>query len=486
MDRGSPEGEGLMKVLGIYAGHDAAAALVVDGRIVAAAEEERYTRQKHYLGYPENAIGFVTQYGEYDKVVVATPHMDSTRWLGADYIDHHSAHAYYTYRCSGFDKTKVLVLDGGGDKFWAAVYQGERGYLNFVNGSPMEASTPFGMVYAYVTEALGFRQLHDEGKVMGLAARGNPETYSHLFEGLYLIHPDGRFISQVTPERWERLLSYARGAVHIEQKADIAAALQGYFEYKVLEWVKANVSQDEDLCVAGGVFANVKINGLLLNYCNRLFVGPAMNDGGLAAGAALAASEWTGEPQFDTCLGDDLGEPQDDPREIAQRLADGQIVGLAWGRMEYGPRALGRRSIVAPAHDPAIAQRLNEMLQRNDFMPFAPVMTTQMAQVDLEGFNWEKQPSRRHMTLTYRLSPDYKSDDYAGVVHVDGTVRPQVVTKADGWYYELVKAYALGTLGRPLINTSFNRHGEPIVRTLAEAEATAKAAGLDYLVKGVL
>lgn len=475
-----------MNVLGVYAGHDAAAALVIDGRIVAAAEEERYTRQKHYLGYPTRAIEFVTGYGKPDKVIAATPHIDRLPIAPDGFIEHHAAHAYYAYRCSGFDKAKVLVLDGGGDRFWAAVYQGEKGYLNLLHGSPMRDSTPFGMVYAYVTEALGFRQLHDEGKVMGLAARGNPEVYKHLFEGLYTIEEDGRFVSLVTPERWERLLSYARGAAHIGQKADMAAALQDYFEWMVLRWVEANVSRDEDLCVAGGVFANVKINGWLRNYCHRLFVGPAMNDGGLAAGAALAASEWTGQPQYDTCLGDDLGIPEDDPREIAQRLAEGQIVGLAWGRMEYGPRALGRRSIVAPAHNPAIAQRLNDGLKRNDFMPFAPAIPEELAAILEDDYNGlEHHPSARHMTLTYRVRVNWQ-DVFSGALHVDGTIRPQIVTKADGWYHELLRAYFELTSYPALINTSFNRHGEPIVRTLAEAEATAKAAGLDYLVKGVL
>jgi carbamoyltransferase len=291
----------------------------------------------------------------------------------------------------------------------------------------------------------------------------------------------------VTPEKWERLLATARGAAHIEEKADMAAALQDYFEWMVLRWVEANVSRDDDLCVAGGVFANVKINGLLLNYCNRLFVGPAMNDGGLAAGAALAASEWTGEPQYDTCLGDDLGIPQDDPKEVAQRLADGQIVGLAWGRMEYGPRALGRRSIVAPAHDPELAGRLNNMLQRNDFMPFAPVIPGYIAGGVIRDFtDLDNHPSAQHMTLAYSVDVGYWRKELAGVLHIDATIRPQVTTPTDGWYYELVKAYFELTGLPALINTSFNTHGEPIVRTLAEAEATAKRAGLDYLVRGVL
>ena len=162
-----------MKVLGIYAGHDAAAALVIDGRIVAAAEEERYTRQKHFMGYPENAVKFVTSYGEPDRIIVATPHADGLKGVADGFIEHHAAHAYYTYRLSGFDKAKVLVLDGGGHQYWSTVDQGEKGYLKFLNGSPMKDSTPFGMLYAYVTEALGFRQLHDEGKVMGLAAGGS-------------------------------------------------------------------------------------------------------------------------------------------------------------------------------------------------------------------------------------------------------------------------------------------------------------------------
>lgn len=202
-----------MKVLGIYAGHDAAAALVIDGRIVAAAEEERYTRQKHHLGYPENAVRFVTEYGEPDKVMVATPHADKVAGKGLRLngtVEHHRAHAYYAYRCSGFNKAKVMVLDGGGDCYWSAVCQGYEGDLNLLNSSPMANSTPFGMLYAYVTEALGFRQLHDEGKVMGLAARGNPERYAHLFNDLYEVDSDGRFISLVTSEKWEWLLTEAR------------------------------------------------------------------------------------------------------------------------------------------------------------------------------------------------------------------------------------------------------------------------------------
>lgn len=473
-----------MKVLGIYAGHDAAAALVIDGRLVAAAEEERYTRQKHYMGYPTNAVKFVTRYGQPDRVIAATPHMERIRDLDFDLIDHHAAHAYYAYRCSGFDSAKVLVLDGGGDRFWAAVYQGEKGYLNLVNGSPMGEGTPFGMLYAYVTEALGFRQLHDEGKVMGLAARGNPEPYAHLFEDLYTIEKDGRFTSLVIPEKWERLLEYTRGAAYIGKREDMAAALQQYFEYMVVSWVKANVSPDEDLCVAGGVFANVKINGLLLNYCNRLFVGPAMNDGGLAAGAALAASEWTGEPQHDTCLGDDLGQPKDDPQDIAQRLAEGQIVGLCWGRMEYGPRALGRRSIVASAYCPEISQRLNEMLRRDDFMPFAPVILDYKADSLLKGYKGLiDQPSAKHMTLTYQAR---EKESLTGVLHIDGTIRPQVVTFDNDWYYDLLEAYYMLTGYPTLINTSFNQHGQPIVRTLNEARQTAQQVGLDYLVEGHL
>jgi len=472
-----------MIVLGVYPGHDSAAALVIDGRLVAAAEEERYTRQKHYLGWPEQAINYclgqIPNSAKPDQIVAATPHTDRLKGTGYYFIDHHKAHAYYAYRCSGFNKAKVLVLDGGGDRFWAAAYEGEEGLLELISGSPMRNSTPFGMVYAYVTEALGFRQLHDEGKVMGLAARGNPERYRHLFEGLYTIERYG-FASHVTPEKWQWLLTEANQA----NREDMAAALQDYYERMICEWVEANVSPDEDLCVAGGVFANVKINGLLLNCCNRLFVAPAMNDGGLAAGAALSMGEWLNEPQYNTCLGDDLGQPDTDPVEVAKWLYGNKTVGIAWGRMEYGPRALGRRSVLAPAHSPAIARRLNDQLQRNDFMPFAPVILDGLAGMILEGYEGlDSQPSARHMTLTYRVRDEWQ-ERMAAVVHIDGTVRPQIVTPADGWYYEVVKSYCEMSGYPALINTSFNSHGEPIVRARAEATAIAARAGLDYLVTG--
>lgn len=460
--------------LGVYAGHDSNAAYVRDGYLVSATEEERITRQKHFIGHPQGAIADVGPGGNNYKTVAATPHLDWLKFTPDETIDHHLAHAAYAYCTSGFEQAKVAVIDGGGDKLWAAVYEAKPGSLTPITETTMkEGGCPFGQLYGRVTAALGFRTLHDEGKVMGLAAYQDSQRFSGLFDNSYVVC--GQYLYANPDYDWSGMFSVVANN-KAEQSAFIAAALQEYFVKIALVWITANVEPEDNLCVAGGVFANVKLNQELLKVCNRLYVAPAMNDGGLGAGAALYAAGLQPKAQYNVFLGYDLGELKADPLEIANRLVKGEIVALAHGRMEYGPRALGHRSILAHPGIRRMEQDLNTRLGRKEFMPFAPVMLEECAgDILIDYTDLNNQPSARHMTLSYYTDCELLTL----ITHVDGTVRPQVIGPDAGLYYDILKEFYRLTDVPALINTSLNIHGEPIVRTGDEARITAERAGLE-------
>ena len=466
--------------LGLYAGHDANAAFVRDGILIAATEEERLTGQKHVIGTPAGAaldvLNLAQSNGDY-KIVAASPHLDKLNGSIHEVIDHHHAHAAYAYCTSGFDDAKVVVIDGGGANSWAGIYYCQPGEMLILTETTMqEGGCPFGQLYGRVTSALGFRVLHDEGKIMGLAAYGNPARFEGLFNNAYVVY--GQYIYANPDYDWLKMLAVVKENKQPGQREHIAAALQDYFIEIMVNWIKATVNVDDSLCVAGGVFANVKLNQYLLTLCNRLYVAPAMNDGGLAAGAALYAAGLQPRKQHNVFLGLDLGQLDINPQEIAQQLAEGQIIALAHGKMEYGPRALGNRSILAHPGIEGMTDTLNQRLNRQEFMPFAPVILEEYAaDILLDYTDLDNQPSARHMTLSYDISPEWL-EPLVGVVHIDGTVRPQVITQEAGLYYEILKEFYNLTGLPALINTSFNLHNQPIIRTAEQAHKAAKKADL--------
>lgn len=269
--------------------------------------------------------------------------------------------------------------------------------------------------------------------------------------------------------------------------ADFAAHLQAETNRVIDALCRANFSPERPLVLTGGTFGNVVVNGRL-NESYRLFVTPPMGDDGLSLGAAAWGAYLKGirrlEPVSLPCLGFDAGTNRDvDLGAVARLLADKRVVGLMEGPMEYGPRALGARTIMSDPQDADVNFTINERLGRVEYMPFAPVILAEQANEILVGWSPEDL-SCRHMTLIYEVQPHWR-DRLKGVVHVDGTVRPQVLWREDNpVYYDILSEYHRLTGIPVLINTSFNAHGEPILRTVDQGRQALESGRVDALVAG--
>jgi carbamoyltransferase len=264
---------------------------------------------------------------------------------------------------------------------------------------------------------------------------------------------------------------------------DVAASAQKVFEDIVIDWVEKN-AKGRDLAVAGGCFANVLANMKIARLVNRLFVCPPMFDAGLAVGAALSVFDPL--PSYkvkDVYLGFSSQvrpENMHPPQVVAEALAEGKIVGLLQGRMEFGPRALGNRTILADARNPDMMENLNKKLSRTEFMPFAPVILEEFADEILIDYEHGKDCAP-FMTNCWSVKDEWKARIPA-VVHIDGTARPQVLSeKINPYYYSIVAEYYKLTGVPVLINTSFNPHEEPIVCFRNEAEWALRNRRIDIL-----
>ncbi len=557
-----------MIVLGINGSshHNTGAAIVRDGELLAAVEEERFSRIKIDNAYPKQAIQAVLElagvsFDEVDYLALAnlaryeqTPYTDAfyqqiahlakhdaalfkyfwkhqfdrywRRLRGrnkkiphaglaqkpSDTVEHHLAHAASAYFPSPFvhERVAVITLDGAGDFSWAAIFLGEQGKLTPIAHYPYVNS--IGLLYTAITIYLGFKPSRHEGKVLGLAAYGNPEPLL------------SRLLAHTQPHNWTQLLhaKLARITLNFHRelgqagvaelckglsKEDIAAGIQAYTEQVICHWIQAQVRQLQvsQLALAGGVFANVKLNQriLALPEVDNIYVHPNMGDGGLATGAAfeVAARHAELNPMFNeqVYLGTEINrhnalqalhargiaysEPQDLPAQVAKLLAAGKVVARADGKMEYGPRALGNRSVMAAANDKSINQWLNQQFARTEFMPFAPVILASAAQAYFP--DWQATHiAAQFMTLTYKASA-LAQRNIPAAIHIDGTARPQVLQREqNAKYFDIIFAYGELTGIPSLINTSFNMHEEPIVRTADEAISAFMNAGLDALILG--
>lgn len=360
---------------------------------------------------------------------------------------------------------------------------------------------------------MGFKPSRHEGKVLGLAAYGNPEPLL------------SRLLANTNQQNWAQLFNAKLARITLEfhrelgqtvvaelckglSKEDIAAGIQTYTEQLICQWIQAQVKslKVSKLALAGGVFANVKLNQriLALPEVDNIYVHPNMGDGGLATGAAFEvyARLNTGfAPVFkeQVYLGTDINrnnalqalqargikylEPQDLASEVAKLLAAGKVVARADGKMEYGPRALGNRSVMAAANDKSINQWLNKKFARTEFMPFAPVILESYAHAYFP--DWQaSHVAAQFMTITYKASA-LAQQNIPAAVHIDGTARPQVLQRArNAKYFDIISAYQQLTGVPSIINTSFNMHEEPIVRTADEAISAFISADLDALVLG--
>ncbi len=569
--------------------HDSAAALVVNGRIVAAVEEERFSRIKHDPSLPVGAVAACLELGgigpdDLDAVVfyerplsvahrfVASKrrvgprsfrsfvgdaprlvavnlavgyrldrHMRSigrTRPLPVRYSEHHLSHASAAFHPSPFERAAVLTVDGIGEWTTASVAVGHRERIEVLE--ELRYPDSLGLLYSLVTHWCGFTPNEGEYKVMGLAPYGEP-AYRDQLDRIVELMEDGSVRVDAAAVGWyspsgraaRRLADLFDGPPRSadapvgRREADLAATIQSLTETAMLRLAQhAHDRTGADaLCMAGGVALNSVANGRILREgpFEHLWVQPAAGDGGSAVGAALAhwhlelgAPREVGDP--DGMSGAFLGpalpvdevdrwtdeeglavtdhDPDDLCEVVAEALADGAVVGWCRGRAEFGPRALGHRSILADPRSETVARRLNVAVKgREEFRPFAPAVLAERA-----GEWFELDHPSPYMLLVVpvrqdRLHPVPEEPDDFGeraavcrsqipaCTHVDGTARVQTVDRrSDPVFHGLLAAFERRTGVPVLLNTSFNRAGEPIVNTPAEALATARRIGLDLLV----
>ena len=417
-------------------------------------------------------------------------------------LDHHMAHAYSAYRSQPNPDALVFTFDAMGDGTSVTVCLGENGDLkNIYRQSGFSALNTY---YSRITEWLGFRPNRHEGKITGLAAYAEPppELVRHFRSQLRFRESKEGFTLQNYLRRQsktDRFHSFLKDF----SREQIAAALQKNLEEQVSAFVEYWVRKTgrRHIALAGGVMANVKLNQRIheLPDVESIFIYPNMGDGGLAAGAALALSAVPNHRLPNVYHGRDFGEadyervllesdlPYERPDDLADAAAAaleaGKVVARVSGRMEWGPRALGNRTVMFRPDDPAVNDWLNEKLNRTEFMPFAPVTLWEERERCYHGMEGAEDAAR-FMTICFDCTPEMKKSS-PGVVHCDGTARPQLIRREDNpGYYDIVAAFHRRTGIPSVINTSFNMHEEPIVRSPRDGVRAFVQSGLDHLVLG--
>jgi carbamoyltransferase len=430
--------------------------------------------------------------------------------------EHGYCHAACAYYCSGFDDALIFVTEGASFENASSVFVGRDGRIERLIDIPWPHSP--GVFYATVTRLLGFRPVRHECKITGLAARGDPRVLGDYARGLFHLRDDRDdfYVSPLVHLWWwdyrDRLRRPDRplpAPLRGRRREDIAAAWQVALEEAVVGLVRRVMRRYPDVrrvAMSGGVHGNVKLNQRIneLPAVEEIYVHPGMADCGQPVGAALACwAEGNGRPRPfrhpTVYLGaepdpheiDRLGreyelvfEPTGDlAGAVAGLLANHRVVGVCRGPMEYGPRALGNRSILYAATDPAVNDWLNKQLRRTEFMPFAPVTLIEHAEACY--VNGRKSAyTAGFMTVCYECT-DYMKRTQPAVVHVDGTARPQLIARDQNpFYYDVLARYHQATGLPSVVNTSFNMHEEPIVCTAADALRAFVASNLDALVLG--
>jgi len=424
-------------------------------------------------------------------------------------IPHHLAHAISAYSYSGFSEATVLIVDGHGGWEATSVWHGRDGRIEPVSTIPFPNS--LGLFYGAFTEFLGFRPNSDEWKVMGLAPYGQPGIDLREF-----IEPDA---DPYRVDGRKLLLGVARSGSNAaalgppripeseieDRHKNIAFAVQDACEQAMLKLARAAVEKTgcRNLCLAGGVALNSKANGKILasGFVDDLFVQPAAGDDGVALGAALAPHLDSGgklpvRKMRHAYLGPESSDAEiekvlatyklrttrlaDPAKTAAELLANGKIVGWFQGRMEFGPRALGSRSILADPRDPEMNTKVNNAVKfREWWRPFAPSLLAEVAEEYLESAF-----DSPFMILTAQVKPEKRSVIPA-VTHVDGSARPQTVEREiNPLYWRLIRQFGDLTGVPVLMNTSFNLRGEAIVTTPTDAVRTFFSSGMDALVIG--
>lgn len=557
----------LMNVLGIHIGHDSSVALVVDGKIIADVAEERFIRAKHYAGLPIKSLKYCLEAGDLsieDIDFIAIPSKKDVfelnyllklskdkkqkmgpRTAGISYVqrvlgvmlkktpiyiesfpvaekteivhvEHHLAHAASAYYTSGItEKQLIVTIDGAGDGVSVCLWTGENGKIKPLK--KILTSGSLGWFYSNVTEALGWWHGDGEGKTMGLAPYGDFNKCKGVLDRFYPKFKNGNLVESHDFGKgyyWNELgaLQYhfeeanqIKKLIEIHGSENIAAEAQRILEEQIIEIILPWLEKEKtnNLCCAGGVFLNVKLNqrvwetGKVKNH--HIF--PNAGDSGLAIGAAL----WTYYDKFPNAEIDKIehlyygAEYSNDEiknildarnltyqyvenveREAAKYLANNKIVAWFQGRMESGPRALGNRSILMSPLKAENKDIINARVKfREAFRPFCPSLIEEKKDIYLKNNRLEN-----FMITSFDVTDD-KRDKIPAIVHVDGTLRPQTVSKKiNPRYWNLINEFGNLTGEYILLNTSMNIAGEPIVCNPREAIRCFYDNGIDYLILG--
>ena len=419
-----------------------------------------------------------------------------------EFVDHHRSHAASAYYTSGFEDALVITADGGGDGLAGSIYTGRDGKLQVLSEWPRVHSP--GNFWFLITYICGFNPIKHGGKITGLAAYTVCEKAHRVLSEFYGYDPKRLcFLNK-------KHLLFA-DAYHALQRAlegftieEIAYGAQKILEDTIVGVARAAVERTglRRLALAGGTFANVRLNQKLLELegVDEIFIHPHMGDGGVAVGSALdVAARRSGlKPRAisDAYWGNEIPESvvrrtlrehpvrfrkvADPAGAIADCLVEKRVIGLFNGRMEYGPRALGHRTIMAEPTDPTMMDWLNKRLERTEFMPFAPIILEEDAPLYFENFDPGRLPAR-FMTLCFDVT-EYGKKMAPGIVHKDGTARPQIVNAAHNRYvYDALVRYKEKSGLSLAINTSFNKHEEPIVCHPKDAVQELLRGGVDVL-----
>jgi carbamoyltransferase len=585
-----------MNILGISCYfHDAAAALLSDGRLIAAAEEERFTRKKHDYDFPQNAIDFCLRMGgiesqDLDYVVFfEKPFIKFERlllsclqtfprsrklfseamitWLGDKlwirqliqkrlgtppakilFSEHHLSHAASSFFCSPFDEAAILTVDGVGEWTTASIGVGKGTEIKLLREIRFPHS--IGLLYSAFTAFLGFEVNEGEYKVMGMAPFGTPryvdkvqklihtsndgsfeldmdyfcfhysteKTFNRKFEDLFGPSRDPKALF-FTPNSGypsyfgDKPGNYNELAKQNQYYADLAASIQVVTEEVLLKLAQqaCQVTGLTRLCMAGGVALNSVANGRIIRetMVEELYVQPSAGDGGGSIGAALYAYHailgkprsfvlehaYWGEQHGPAAIEEFLNENGihyqrfNDQDKLIERVVDhlvkGKVIGWSQGRFEWGPRALGNRSILADPRRQEMKDIVNVKIKfREPFRPFAPSILAEETGKYFALPDANKHYPARFMLYVVDVN-EKKQDVLPAITHVDGTGRLQTVREElNPRYYNLIKTFGQATSVPVLLNTSFNLKGEPIVNKPREAFHTFSQSGMDVLVLG--
>jgi carbamoyltransferase len=419
------------------------------------------------------------------------------------FFNHHLTHAASAYYTAGHDNALIITSDGGGDATSGGIYVARGGTIE--NKSTFSKLNSAGVFWEIVTQLCGFNPERHGGKITGLAAYADGEEAYRILSQLWGYNPRTGGM-----ENYKKL-AFRDAFEHVRNRAghlgieELSSGAQRLLEEVFVATVRDAYQRYQlpHVLLAGGTFANVRLNQKILEVpgIESVHVHPHMGDGGTAVGSALlyAAQQekirprelddvYWGDDWSDTAIRAELERAHgvrwrrlDDPAEaIGEAMAAKKVVGLFHGRMEYGPRALGHRSIVAEPTDPTMMEWLNKRLCRTEFMPFAPMIVEEEAPQWFHRFEASAYPSR-FMTITLDCTPMCR-ERAPGIVHKDGTARPQAVRRdTDAYTHAALRAFQRRT-GLPLaINTSFNKHEEPMVGSPTDAVSELKRRAIDVL-----